>query len=38
VGQQFKNISETYIEFISEQKLFFVGTAKADSTVNIANV
>lgn len=36
MGQQFKELSEKHIRFISEQKLFFVGTATADSRVNIS--
>ncbi len=36
MGQQFKELSEKHIRFIKEQKLFFVGTATADSRVNIS--
>lgn len=36
MGQQFKKLSEKHIGFIAQQKLFFVGTATADSTVNIS--
>jgi hypothetical protein len=36
MGQKFNELSETHIEFILTQKLFFVGTATADSKVNIS--
>jgi hypothetical protein len=36
VGQKYSEISEKHSEFIKEQKLFFVGTATSDSTVNIS--
>jgi len=36
MGQQYSEISEKHIQFIEEQKLFFVGTATADSRVNIS--
>lgn len=36
MAQQFKELSEKHMHFISEQKLFFVGTATADSRVNIS--
>lgn len=36
MGQQFKQLSEKHIQFISEQKIFFVGTACADSRVNVS--
>jgi hypothetical protein len=36
MGQQFSQLSEKHIEFIAEQKLFFVGTATAESKVNIS--
>lgn len=36
MGQQFKALSEQHIQFIAEQKIFFVGTATADSRVNIS--
>ncbi len=34
--EQFTDISATLSQFIAEQKLFFVGTATADSRVNIS--
>jgi hypothetical protein len=36
MGQQFSELSDKNIDFISQQKLFFVGTATADSKVNIS--
>ncbi len=36
MGQQFAELSETHIKFIAEQRIFFVGTATADSRVNIS--
>lgn len=36
MGQQYSALSEKHMEFISQQKLFFVGTATADSKVNIS--
>lgn len=36
MGQQYLEISEKNIHFISEQKIYFVGTATADSRVNIS--
>lgn len=36
MGQQFTQLSEKHIEFISAQKLFFVGTATDQSKVNIS--
>ncbi|MFT6265935.1 MAG: hypothetical protein ACJAWS_002088 [Oleiphilaceae bacterium] len=36
MGQQFSQLSEKHIEFIANQKLFFVGTATAESKVNIS--
>ena len=36
MAQQFKELSEKHVRFISEQKLFFVGTASVDSRVNIS--
>jgi len=36
MGQRFTELSDKLIEFIAEQKLFFVGTATADSRVNIS--
>jgi len=36
VGQQYSEISDKNIQFISEQKIYFVGTATEDSRVNIS--
>jgi hypothetical protein len=36
MGQQFDALSERHIKFIAEQKIFFVGTATADSRVNVS--
>lgn len=36
MGKQYEALSERLIEFISEQKIFFVGTATADSRVNVS--
>lgn len=36
MGQRFNELSEKHIRFIAEQKIFFVGTATADSRVNIS--
>lgn len=36
MGQRYPELSEKHIEFIAQQKLFFVGTATADSRVNIS--
>ena len=36
MGQQFSEISDRNIQFINEQKIFFVGTATKDSRVNIS--
>jgi len=36
MGQQFSELSEKHIQFISAQHLFFVGTATADSRVNVS--
>lgn len=36
MGQRTTELSEKQIEFIEEQKLFFVGTAAAESRVNIS--
>jgi hypothetical protein len=36
MGQKFQELSEKHIEFIADQKLYFVGTATADSKVNIS--
>lgn len=36
MGQRFTEIPDKLIEFISEQRLFFVGTATVDSRINIS--
>lgn len=36
MGQQFSELSQEHIEFIREQKIYFVGTATADSKINIS--
>ncbi len=36
MGQQFDELSKRHIQFIAAQKIFFVGTATADSRVNIS--
>lgn len=36
MGQRFNELSEKHIQFIAEQKIFFVGTATADSRVNVS--
>ncbi len=36
MAQQFKQLSERHIRFITEQKIYFVGTATADSRVNVS--
>jgi hypothetical protein len=36
MGKQFSEISKDLQEFIEEQKIFFVGTATADSKVNVS--
>ena len=36
MGQQYEALSEKHVDFIQQQKLFFVGTATADSKVNIS--
>jgi len=36
MGQQYSEISDKLIQFIENQKIFFVGTATADSRVNIS--
>ncbi len=36
MGQRFDELSERHIQFIAAQKIFFVGTATADSRVNIS--
>lgn len=36
MGQQFNELSQEHIEFIGQLKLYFVGTATADSKINIS--
>lgn len=36
MGRQYESLSERLIEFIADQKIFFVGTATADSRVNVS--
>jgi predicted pyridoxine 5'-phosphate oxidase superfamily flavin-nucleotide-binding protein len=36
MGQRFNELSEKHIQFIAEQKIFFIGTATADSRVNVS--
>lgn len=36
MGQRYTEISDKLIQFIDQQKMFFVGTATADSRVNIS--
>jgi hypothetical protein len=36
MGQRFNELSENHIKFISEQKIYFVGTASDDSRVNVS--
>ncbi len=36
MGKHYDELSEQHIEFIARQKMFFVGTATADSRVNIS--
>lgn len=36
MGQQYNQLSEQHIEFIAEQRIFFVGTATADSRVSVS--
>jgi Pyridoxamine 5'-phosphate oxidase len=36
MGQRYDALSEKHIRFIAEQKIFFVGTATADSRVNVS--
>lgn len=36
MGKQFSELSPQLMRFIGEQKLFFVGTATADSSVNVS--
>ena len=36
MGKQFEELSESHTKFIEEQKLFFVGTAATEGSVNIS--
>jgi len=36
MGQRYSEISDKLVKFIEEQKIFFVGTATADSRINIS--
>jgi hypothetical protein len=36
MGQRYTELSDRHIEFIAQQRLFFVGTATADSRVNVS--
>jgi predicted pyridoxine 5'-phosphate oxidase superfamily flavin-nucleotide-binding protein len=36
MGKQYQQLSARYIEFIRQQKMFFVGTAAATGKVNIS--
>lgn len=36
MGKQFEAMSDRHVEFIAAQKMFFVGTATADSRVNVS--
>lgn len=36
MGQKFQELSEKHIQFITQQKIFFVGSATANSRVNIS--
>jgi hypothetical protein len=36
MGQRFTELSSKHLEFIAEQRIFFVGTATTDSRVNIS--
>ncbi len=36
MAQRFSELSDQHIKFISQQKIFFVGTATADSRVNVS--
>ncbi len=36
MGQLFSELSEKHIQFIAKQKIFFVGTATAESRVNVS--
>ncbi|MEQ1667037.1 MAG: pyridoxamine 5'-phosphate oxidase family protein [Sulfuriferula sp.] len=36
MGKQYTQLADTHIQFIAEQKIFFIGTATADSRVNVS--
>lgn len=36
MGEKFQALNDDHIEFIKQQKLFFVGTAGADSLINVS--
>jgi hypothetical protein len=36
MGQRFPELSERHVQFIERQRIFFVGTATADSRVNVS--
>jgi predicted pyridoxine 5'-phosphate oxidase superfamily flavin-nucleotide-binding protein len=36
MGRRYDELTDRHIEFIAQQKLFFVGTATADSRVNVS--
>ncbi|MBS1188211.1 MAG: pyridoxamine 5-phosphate oxidase-related FMN-binding protein [Rhodocyclaceae bacterium] len=36
MGQRFSELSQSHIQFIAEQKIFFIGTATGDSRVNVS--
>ena len=36
MGQRYNELTDKHIEFIAQQKMFFVGTATADSRVNVS--
>src|SRR5690606_28509449 len=36
MGEKFKALTDDHIEFINQQKIFFVGTAAADSLINVS--
>ena len=36
MGDKFEKLTEKHIQFISEQHLFFVGTAAAEGFVNVS--
>ena len=36
MAQRYRELSDTHIQFIAKQKIFFVGTATADSRINVS--